>query len=146
MNKKKKHTTPEERLELWADLVKDVADQLPVSTKASFIAMCLDAFDNNGYDDEYENTFFLSHTYASGHWRKIINEAATGNDGVFVDYTWPTRQWVKLNKRDYVNAKQSEAKGLKTRIESYTYNVETARKRWQLELPGFEVKQLPSGK
>ena len=58
MDEKKKTTTPEERIELWADLIKDVAPQLPVNTKREFILLCIEASD--GYKDEYENTFFIT--------------------------------------------------------------------------------------
>lgn len=151
MDKKKKHTTPEERIELWADLVREVSDKLPVGDKVKFINLCIEAYKSNGFDDEYDNAFFITDTYASPRWKKIINEAACGRDGVFIKYVRErdgnnfNGEWRKVNKREYLKEMQQEANGLSTRIENYNYNREVAQKRWKnLELPIFNVKQLPS--
>lgn len=151
MDEKKKSTTPDERIELWADLVKDVASQLPVNTKREFILLCIEASD--GYKDEYENTFFITEKYAATRWKRICNEAACGHDGIFVKYTRErdthgfVGQWQKVNKQAYIATMQNEASGIATRVENYNYNVETAKNRWKnLNLPGFErIPELTAG-
>ena len=151
MDEKKKHTTPEERIELWADLIKDVSPLLPVKTKREFICLCIDASD--GYKDEYENTFFISEKYASSRWKYICNEAACGRDGVFVKYVRErdtsgfVGQWQKVNKQDYISTMQNEANGIATRVENYNYSVEIAKNRWKnINLPGFErLPELTAG-
>lgn len=152
MDKKKKHTKPEERIELLADLLRDVADQLPVSTKSELIDLCIKAFDKNGYKDEYENPFFVSYQYAAPRWKLICNEAACGNDGVFVKYVRERvdgqiiGEWRKVNKHQWVSSMETEARSIATRIDNYTYNKETGLKRWKnILLPGFDIQQLPSG-
>ena len=153
MTEKIKTTTAEERLELLADLLKDCADELPAQTKAMVIEMMLDQFDNGDYKDEYENPFFVSSKYMSARWKKICNEAATGNDGVFVKCIreWDdgkiNTEWRKVGKNEWQPAMESEGRSIATRIENYNYNKETGEKRWKnIKLPSFDVKQLPSGK
>ena len=153
MSKKISKTTPEERLELLADLLKDCADELPVQTKAMVIEMMLEQFTNGDYKDEYENPFFVSSKYMSARWKKICNEAATGKDGVFVKCMreWDDgkiqTEWRKVGKREWQPAMETEARSIATRIENYTYNKETGQKRWKnIALPGFDIKLLPSGK
>ena len=151
MDEKRKHTTPEERIELWADLIKVVSPQLPVNTKREFICLCIEASDI--YKDEYENTFFISEKYANSRWKRIINEAACGSSGVFVKYTRErdasgfVGQWQKVNKQAYIATMQNEANGIATRVENYNHNVETAQKRWKnINLPGFErLPELTAG-
>ena len=150
MNEKKKTTTKEERIEIWVDLVRDVAPHLPLPNKYKFIKLCLQIADKNGYQDEYENPFFISEKYALNKWRLIINEAASGNDGVFIRYIPENGgfkgQWRKVNKREFVKSAESEVNGLTTRIENFNYIKEIATKRWKgIQLPLFEVKQLTSG-
>jgi hypothetical protein len=150
--KKKAHTTPEERIELWADLVREVAPDLPVTTKRDFIKICQKAFEKNGFKDEYDNTFFVSYSYASKRWKQIVNAAAQGRDGTFVKYVnyhdgkRLRGEWRKVNKREYEKQMLVEAKDIVTRIENYNENKETGQSRWKsLGLPGFDVPQLPSG-
>lgn len=149
-DKPKKHTTVEERIELWVDLVRDVKDHLPVDSKSAFIKLCLVAFEKNGYKDRYENPFFITEDYANPRWTKIINETAYGKDGVFIKFVRERDkngfkgQWQVVNKREYIKEQQRAANDLQTRIENYTYNVELAQGKWKgIQMPLFEVKQLP---
>ena len=151
MAKKQKSTTLEERIEVWVDLVREVEKEgkLPVPNKVVFINECLKIYKKKGFDDVYENPFFISETWANSHWTKIINETASGNDGVFIKYIREDRytgSWRKVNKFEYRKHTERQANDIATRIENYTYNKELADKRWKnLNLPGFEVKQFPSG-
>ena len=54
-------------------------------------------------------------------------------------------QWDIVNKSKYKKVKAREAKELETRITNYSENLSVAAKRWQLQLPSFEiVPQLPA--
>lgn len=148
MDKKQKHTTKEERIEVWTDLLVLAVEYLPLPNKHVLIDTCLRIAKKNGYFDEFENPFFLSEDYAMNKWRKIVNETASSH-GVFIRFITEDGSsfrgsWDRVYKFELIKSLTTEYKNMSTRSESYNYIVETAKSKYKgIQLPLFTVKQLP---